>query len=69
MKGKKLAPHTRMMVNPGSREVYLQAMREGIIDILIEAGATIGVPGLRALLRLPPGHAGASRERDHQCQP
>jgi 3-isopropylmalate/(R)-2-methylmalate dehydratase large subunit len=44
MKGKKLAPHTRMMVNPGSREVYLQAIREGIIDVMVEAGATIGVP-------------------------
>src|SRR6202043_755087 len=45
MKGKKLAPHTRMMVNPGSRETYVQAMREGLIEVLIEAGATIGVPG------------------------
>jgi 3-isopropylmalate/(R)-2-methylmalate dehydratase large subunit len=45
MSGKKLAPHTRMMVNPGSREVYLQAVREGIIAVLVEAGATVGVPG------------------------
>ena len=45
MKGKRLAPHTRMMVNPGSRETYVQAMREGLIDVLVEAGATIGVPG------------------------
>jgi 3-isopropylmalate/(R)-2-methylmalate dehydratase large subunit len=45
MKGKKLASHTRMMVNPGSREVYLQAIKEGLIDILVEAGATVGVPG------------------------
>lgn len=45
MKGRKLAPHTRMMVNPGSRETYLQAMHEGLIEIMIEAGATIGVPG------------------------
>jgi homoaconitase/3-isopropylmalate dehydratase large subunit len=45
MKGKKLAPHTRMMVNPGSRETYLQAIHEGLIDIMLEAGATIGVPG------------------------
>ena len=44
MKGRKLAAHTRMMVNPGSREVYLQAMREGIIDVLVQAGATVGVP-------------------------
>jgi 3-isopropylmalate/(R)-2-methylmalate dehydratase large subunit len=45
MKGKKIAPHTRMMVNPGSRETFVQAMREGLIDIMVEAGATIGVPG------------------------
>jgi 3-isopropylmalate/(R)-2-methylmalate dehydratase large subunit len=45
MKGKKLAPHTRMMINPGSRETYLQAMHEGLIDIMVEAGAIIGVPG------------------------
>jgi len=45
MKGKKLAPHTRMMINPGSRETYTQAIREGLIDIFIDAGATIGVPG------------------------
>ena len=44
IKGRKLAAHTRMMVNPGSREVYLQAMREGIIDALVQAGATVGVP-------------------------
>jgi homoaconitate hydratase family protein len=45
MKGRKLAPHTRMMMNPGSRETYMMAMREGLIEIFIEAGATIGVPG------------------------
>jgi 3-isopropylmalate/(R)-2-methylmalate dehydratase large subunit len=45
MKGRKLARHTRMMINPGSRETYLQAMHEGLIDIMVEAGATIGVPG------------------------
>ena len=45
MKGRKLAPHTRMMVNPGSREVYLQAMREGLIDIMMQAGAQVGITG------------------------
>ena len=45
MKGKKIAPHTRMMVNPGSRATYMQAMHEGLIEILVGAGATIGVPG------------------------
>jgi len=45
MKGRKLAPHTRMMVNPGSREVYMQAMREGLIDTMMEAGAQVGITG------------------------
>ena len=45
MKGRRLAPHTRMMVNPGSVSVYRQAVKEGLIDILIEGGAVIGVPG------------------------
>lgn len=45
MKGKKIAPHTRMMVNPGSRATYVQAMQEGLIEILVNAGATVGVPG------------------------
>jgi 3-isopropylmalate/(R)-2-methylmalate dehydratase large subunit len=45
MKGRKLAPHTRMMVNPGSREVYLQAMREGLIDTMMQAGAQVGITG------------------------
>jgi 3-isopropylmalate/(R)-2-methylmalate dehydratase large subunit len=44
MKGKKLAPGTRMMVNPGSREVYQQAIREGLIEVMVDAGATVGVP-------------------------
>jgi 3-isopropylmalate/(R)-2-methylmalate dehydratase large subunit len=45
MKGSKLAPHTRMMVNPGSREVYLQAMREGLIETMMQAGAQVGITG------------------------
>jgi 3-isopropylmalate/(R)-2-methylmalate dehydratase large subunit len=45
MKDRKLAPHTRMMVNPGSREVYMQAMREGLIDIMMQSGAQVGITG------------------------
>jgi len=45
MKGRRLAPHTRMMVNPGSREVYMQAMHEGLIDTMMQAGAQVGVTG------------------------
>jgi 3-isopropylmalate/(R)-2-methylmalate dehydratase large subunit len=45
MKGKKLASHTRMMVNPGSREVYMQALREGLIETMMQAGAQVGITG------------------------
>lgn len=45
LKGRRLAPHVRMMVNPGSKAVFKQAMQEGLIDILSDAGASIGVTG------------------------
>lgn len=45
MRGRHVAPNCRMMVNPGSSEVFQQAMREGLIQTMVEAGAVIGVPG------------------------
>lgn len=45
LRGRKIAHNVRMVVNPGSTEVYRQAEREGLIDVLIDAGAVIGTPG------------------------
>lgn len=45
LKGRKIARHVRMVVNPGSLDVYREAVREGLIDILVDAGAIIGTPG------------------------
>jgi len=45
LKGRRCAPGTRLVVAPASRQVYLQALREGIFEILVEAGATILNPG------------------------
>lgn len=45
LRGKKIARHVRMVVNPGSLDVYRQANREGLIDVLVDAGAVIGTPG------------------------
>jgi 3-isopropylmalate/(R)-2-methylmalate dehydratase large subunit len=42
LKGRRIAKGTRMLVYPGSRWVYHQALREGYIQILEEAGAVIG---------------------------
>ncbi|MCD6237053.1 MAG: 3-isopropylmalate dehydratase large subunit, partial [Thermoplasmata archaeon] len=37
--------HVRMIVVPASREIYLQAMEKGYMQIFLEAGATIINPG------------------------
>jgi 3-isopropylmalate/(R)-2-methylmalate dehydratase large subunit len=42
--GKRIHPGIRLQVVPASRGVYLSAMREGLIEALIEAGATIFPP-------------------------
>ena len=44
LKGQKVHPNVRMIVIPGSQEVWLSAMREGLFDIMIEAGAAVSTP-------------------------
>ena len=41
LKGKKVCEDVRFIVTPASNAVYLQALEEGIIDILMEAGAMV----------------------------
>jgi len=45
LKGRKIAPSVRLIVVPASRSVYLEALRAGIIETLIESGATVISPG------------------------
>ncbi len=45
LKGKKKHPDTRLIVIPASREVFLDALREGLIEIFLEAGAAVESPG------------------------
>ena len=45
LKGRRCAPGTRLIIAPASRQVYLQAVKEGILEILVGAGATILSPG------------------------
>jgi 3-isopropylmalate/(R)-2-methylmalate dehydratase large subunit len=45
LKGRKLAPGVRMIVTPASRQIYLAALREGLIEILTEAGASFEAAG------------------------
>jgi 3-isopropylmalate/(R)-2-methylmalate dehydratase large subunit len=39
LKGRKVAPGTRLIITPSSHEVAMQAEREGLIGIFMEAGA------------------------------
>jgi len=55
LKGKSVAKGTRFIVLPGSAEVYRQALREGILETLLDAGAVIGPPSCGPCLG---GHLG-----------
>ena len=44
LKGKKVNNRVRCIVIPGTQKIYLQALEEGIIKDLIEAGAIVSTP-------------------------
>jgi homoaconitate hydratase family protein len=45
LKGRKIHPRVRALVLPASREVYVEAMRKGLLEALSEAGCVILNPG------------------------
>lgn len=44
IRGKKVADHVRFLVVPASQDVYRQAVKEGLIDTFMEAGAIVMNP-------------------------
>ena len=54
LKGRKISEGVRMYVTPSSQEVYLNALREGLIAIFVEAGAIVVFPTCGTC----PGHFG-----------
>jgi len=58
LKGKKIHPNTRMIVTPGSRRVYLEALKDGTMETLIEFGALAMPPGCGACVGLHEGVLG-----------
>ena len=44
LKGRKVAKNVRCIIIPGSQQVYLQALRMGLIETFIEAGAVVSTP-------------------------
>lgn len=45
LKGKRIAENLNLIVTPASRSVLLQALKKGLIEIFVEAGATVLAPG------------------------
>lgn len=45
LKGKKTAPFVKLIVTPASRKIYEQALSDGTLAVLAEAGAIITHPG------------------------
>jgi len=59
LKGKKVAPWVRLIVIPATQGVYLQALKEGLIEIFLEAGGAVSTPTCGPCLG---GHMGVLAE-------
>jgi 3-isopropylmalate/(R)-2-methylmalate dehydratase large subunit len=44
LKGQTVHPNVRLLVRPATRNIYLQAVTEGIPEIVVEAGGMFGIP-------------------------
>jgi 3-isopropylmalate/(R)-2-methylmalate dehydratase large subunit len=44
LKGRQVHPHVRCIIIPGSQQVYLEALREGLVEAFINAGAVVSTP-------------------------
>jgi 3-isopropylmalate/(R)-2-methylmalate dehydratase large subunit len=44
LKGRQVSPAVRCIIIPGSQQVYLDAMHEGLVEIFIKSGAVVSTP-------------------------
>lgn len=44
LRGRRVNDNVRLIVFPGTQEIYLQAMREGLVEIFIKAGGAFSTP-------------------------
>ena len=44
IKGHKVHPYVRMIVIPATQEIYKQCIKEGLVDVFIDAGAAFSTP-------------------------
>jgi 3-isopropylmalate/(R)-2-methylmalate dehydratase large subunit len=55
LRGRRRAAHTRLIVTPASRDVYVAALREGLLEVFLEAGALVTNPGCGACVGVHEG--------------
>jgi 3-isopropylmalate/(R)-2-methylmalate dehydratase large subunit len=55
LNGRKIHPNLRAVIIPGSQKVYLDAMREGLVEIFVEANCSVSTPSCGPCLG---GHLG-----------
>lgn len=58
LKGRKIYSKTRMIVTPGSQLVYREALKDGTMEVLIEAGALVTSAGCGACVGFHEGVLG-----------
>ncbi len=61
LKDKKVHPEVRLIILPGSQKVYLDALKEGIIEILTQAGAVVSTSTCGPCIG---GHMGVLGEKE-----
>ncbi len=44
LKGRRVAPYVRCLIIPATQEIYRQALREGLIEIFLDARAAVSTP-------------------------
>lgn len=59
LKGKKIAKGIRLLISPASKDIYDRCLKEGVLEILSDAGATILASSCGACLGIHSGAIGA----------
>jgi 3-isopropylmalate/(R)-2-methylmalate dehydratase large subunit len=44
LKGRKVARYVRAIIIPGTRRIYMECLREGLIEVFMESGAIVSTP-------------------------
>ena len=69
LRGRQVHPDVRVIIVPASRKIWLEAMREGLLDVFAEAGAMVSTPTCGACFGGGMGILGPRRDGRGDDQP